>query len=228
MSELIAISLIGAILVIDTSIAFQFLISQPLIACTICGWFLNDPLLGLEFGLLFQLIWMADIPAGAHIIPAGNLASIIATVVGIELLNNNQEAFSLIILLCIVYGLIIAYVGALVVKINRGWNVFFFDKALKSAGKGRLGSISLINFTALFVQFIVLFLLILTGIYIGQKSGAVLLEKLPEVWDYYARYIEYGIFGLGTGLTITMYKTSPKRLIFLSAIFISGILVFVF
>ncbi|MBN2425481.1 MAG: PTS sugar transporter subunit IIC [Calditrichaceae bacterium] len=225
MPELIAISIIGAVLVIDTSIAFQFLISQPIIACTITGWFLNDPMLGLEFGLLFQLIWMADIPAGAYIIPAGNMASIISTVVGIKLLNNNQEALSLIILICVVYGLIIAYVGALAVKINRGWNIFFFDEALKSAEKGHLGSISLINFTALFIQFIVLFILIITGIFAGEKLGAVLLEKLPAVWNYYARYIEYGIFGLGTGLTITMYKTTSKKYM-LAAIVIGGILVF--
>jgi len=143
--EFFILSIIGAALVMDTSVAFQVLVSQPIIASTIIGWIMGDPLLGLEFGLLLQLLWIGHLPVGAHIVPAGNFASIVSTVVAISLIEANPELKSFIILVTIFYVLVLSYAGAKVVKLNRNYNIVFFDKALKSIESGNLRHISMIN-----------------------------------------------------------------------------------
>jgi len=83
--QILSLSLIGGLLVLDTTAALQILISQPLIACTILGWFGGNVQLGLHFGLLIQLLWLSQLPVGAAKIPAGNLGSIAGVILALQL-----------------------------------------------------------------------------------------------------------------------------------------------
>ena len=61
-----ALSLFIAFLGLDTTIAFQVMISQPIFSCPILGWLLGDPLTGMEIGAMMQLLWLNNIPAGGN------------------------------------------------------------------------------------------------------------------------------------------------------------------
>ena len=79
--ELIAISLWGGVVALDTAAAFQIMISQPLVACSVAGLILGNLPLGLMIGIFLQLLWMAEIPAGAAFTPESNVGSAAAAAI---------------------------------------------------------------------------------------------------------------------------------------------------
>ncbi len=206
--EWIIVSLIAAALVMDTSAAFQVLISQPLIACTAIGLFLNEPALGLQMGLLTQLLWVGNLPVGAAVVPAGNPASVIAAIVVIKLKEEIPDLNYILILAALVYGLILSYLGSKIVKQNRKWNVWFFNKAVMLVEKGRGDKIGYLNWSALFLQFALAFCTILFASYAGVQVAAPILRKIPPDWDLVAKYIQFAAVGSGAGFVLSYYKNT--------------------
>ena len=154
MGELVSISLFGALLTLDTKALFQVLISQPLIACTLIGWLTNDIALGLHIGFLMQLLWLSNLPVGAALVPEGNLASIVAAGLVIQLNHQFGDYTNFIILIAALYALGVSCIGAKIVDLLRNWNILFLDKALKLTDNGKLGTIGILNI--LFNIFIIL------------------------------------------------------------------------
>ena len=57
------------------------MVSRPLIAGTLAGWWLGDPALGLEIGAIFELFHLAGVPAGGSRVPESGPASVVAVAV---------------------------------------------------------------------------------------------------------------------------------------------------
>ena len=76
MTEILRLALVGGIVGLDTTAAFQIMICQPLVSGLLTGWALGDPVTGAFVGLLFQGLYLAEIPAGGRIFPDGNLAAV--------------------------------------------------------------------------------------------------------------------------------------------------------
>jgi mannose/fructose/N-acetylgalactosamine-specific phosphotransferase system component IIC len=76
LAEILRLALVGGLVGLDTTAAFQIMISQPLIGGLLAGWALGDPWVGAFVGLLFQGLYLAEIPVGGRIFPDGNLAAV--------------------------------------------------------------------------------------------------------------------------------------------------------
>jgi len=61
------VSLLMAFLSLDVSAAGQFMISRPIVTGPVVGWLVGHPGIGLELGALIELIWIGDVPVGAHL-----------------------------------------------------------------------------------------------------------------------------------------------------------------
>jgi len=61
------LSLLMAFLSLDVSAAGQFMISRPIVTGPVVGWLVGQPGIGLELGALIELIWIGDVPVGAHL-----------------------------------------------------------------------------------------------------------------------------------------------------------------
>src|SRR4030042_3529158 len=109
--NLFLISAIISILSLDITIAFQVLISSPIFSCTILGWLLGDIRLGIELGFIFQLLWLGKIPAGAYIVPEGNIASMIAVVLVLLNRENGWENTTLVVVF--LEAILVRYLGSL-------------------------------------------------------------------------------------------------------------------
>jgi hypothetical protein len=60
----------------------------------------------------------------------------------------------------------------------------------------------------------------------GIKLGSVLLNYIPMEWNFYARYTEYAILGIGVGLTLPLYKGLKKVMVILFGC-MAGILIYI-
>ena len=77
---------------LDRVALIQIMISRPLVAGPLTGWVLGHPLIGMEVGVLLELLWLGRLPVGAAIPPDDTQVAVGATVLAISmghLLNLN-------------------------------------------------------------------------------------------------------------------------------------------
>ncbi len=222
--ENIYIGLFGSLLILDTTVAFQFLISQPLIACPLLGWFLGDIQLGLHVGMYIQLLWLSSMPVGAAIIPEGNIAAIIITALVIRY-NHNFDNFNTILICGVLFGVLVSYLGGELVVIFRKTNLLFLNKLLPYARKGKLNVLTLINFTALVFHYTLMFALIVLAMYLGDIIFNY-VSQIPVEWDKYFKYSVLALIGIGAGLILSTFKEKKYQL-FISIGLITGCLLFI-
>jgi mannose PTS system EIIC component len=67
MNHWLAVSLLLAFLSLDVSAVGQFMVSRPIVVGPLVGWVCGHPDIGLEMGALIELIWIGDLPVGAHL-----------------------------------------------------------------------------------------------------------------------------------------------------------------
>ncbi len=84
-SLVFAVALLGGLVGLDRTAAGQVMVSQPLVAGPLTGWFLGDAATGGIIGAVLELIWLLDIPVGTFV-PAdatiGTVAAVTITILG--------------------------------------------------------------------------------------------------------------------------------------------------
>jgi PTS system mannose-specific IIC component len=215
------IGLIGSLLALDTTIVFQFLVSQPLVTASVLGWLMGDLRLGIQIGFYLQLLWLRNIPVGGAIVPEGNVAAIVTT--GLVLrYNMDMVYFNSVMVLAVIYGVAVSYIGGEIVVFYRKLNVNFLNWTLNGLNKMQVSRLSLAPFASVLVFFILMFLLIFTALGLGDLIFSR-ITMLPAYWDEYFRYGLISILGLGAGLVISLYKQKDDRLLLAIGFLLGGI-----
>jgi len=217
------IGLIGSLLALDTTIVFQFLLSQPLVTASVFGWLMGDLQLGIQAGFYLQLLWLRNIPVGGAVVPEGNVAAIVTTTLVLRY-NMDMVYFNAVMVLAVLYGIAISYVGGEIVVMYRKLNVNFFNWSRTGLVNMNTRPLDLAPFGSILLFFILIFILIFSGLVLGDIIFSQ-IYLLPPEWDAYFRYGLMGILGLGTGLVISLYKQKDSRY-FLAAGFLIGGIVF--
>lgn len=70
---------------LDRVALVQVMISRPLVAGTLTGWVLGEALIGMEIGMLLELLWLGRLPVGAAIPPDDTQVAVGATVLAISM-----------------------------------------------------------------------------------------------------------------------------------------------
>ncbi len=76
------LSLFGALLWLDRSHAFQFMISRPIVAGPLVGLCLGNPLDGLIVGGMLELLWARNLPLGSSAPPDETMIALLLPAVG--------------------------------------------------------------------------------------------------------------------------------------------------
>lgn len=61
------VALLMAFLSLDETAVGQFMLSRPIVTGPLVGWLIGRADIGLEVGALIELIWIGDVPVGAHL-----------------------------------------------------------------------------------------------------------------------------------------------------------------
>lgn len=81
MSELqliLTLSLLAGALALDATAVLQLMFSQPVVAGTLTGLVVGEPLLGLTIGAVLQLVWLGALPVGAAPFPDASSGAVVA------------------------------------------------------------------------------------------------------------------------------------------------------
>ena len=110
----------GFVVGLDTTAAFQIMISQPLVACSILGWMMGDPVTGAMVGAVTQLLWMGKLPVGAASFPDGNLGSLVAAAIAVHCRNSmGSDGVGVLLALVVLWGSLTAWAGGKLIVIKR-------------------------------------------------------------------------------------------------------------
>jgi mannose/fructose/N-acetylgalactosamine-specific phosphotransferase system component IIC len=218
------IAFVGSLLTLDTTVAFQFLISQPLFCCTVIGYLCGNPMLGLQVGFYLQLIWLSSLPIGAAILPEGNTAAIVISAL-VTRFYTGTNFYSLLVI-GLLYGLLISYLGGELVVLYRKTNSFILHKVIAQVEKGQPKYLSYANFFALSYHFGLMFVLILAALILGDFLFGY-VKQLPGTWEIYFHYGAIGLLGIGVGLVLPFYKNKTPRIILVCGVLIGNGLFFV-
>ncbi len=109
--ELIIGAALALLCGLDRIAILQILISRPIVAAPLTGIFLGEPLIGLQIGVMVELLWLARLPVGAAVPPDDTQVAIAATVLSVAL-GRQLESISIeMMLVCLLVALPVGKVG---------------------------------------------------------------------------------------------------------------------
>jgi len=209
MSYFFTAAVIG-FLSLDTTVAFQMLISQPLFASTILGWLLGDIQLGFEIGVLMQLLWLSTIPAGAAKFPEGNIASMVT--VAIVLYFNPTPYPNSILLIAFLIGLVVSYCGTLLTILDRKINGSFFKWAVDAAEKAGFHRITLLEIISVLIYFLMMAFLAYGALLFADYIMKIVQPFFTETIETKLIVLKPTILGIGIALTFPMIYRAFNQL----------------
>jgi len=83
LQKILLIAAVGGLLGLDRTALGQFMISEPIVAAPLIGWFLGDTAAGIVIGVVLELIWVLDLPVGTFVPADSTIAAIAATAIAV-------------------------------------------------------------------------------------------------------------------------------------------------
>jgi len=193
--ELILISLFISFLALDITIAFQVLVSSPIFAGPILGWILGDVWLGFEMGFLFQLLWLSKIPAGAYIVPEGNIASMIAVTLVLLLQEFGFPNTTLVMVFLV--AILISYLGALLTLFYRKLNGKILNLIIKEVESVHFKIMLILEMGSMFIYFFGVFLLTYLSLLLSIQLLPVFIQSIGSLFENQFVIVKPVIVGIG-------------------------------
>ena len=135
--DLLMVSLVGGLVAVDTTAAWQVMICRPIVTGPVVGLLLGDLQTGLFMGALMELMWAGAVPVGASVFPDSNVASAVAVAMAVKFQSQvNTPYFA--ILISTLYSVPVAFIGCKLIVFMRRRNSALMERALKFAREGKV------------------------------------------------------------------------------------------
>ena len=201
--DLVMISLWGGIVALDTTAAMQILVSRPIVSCTITGLLLGNPATGLLMGLVFELLYLDELPVGGAMFTEGNIGATIAAGLGI-LLERETGRPDLALPLAVVAGILMSMAGAHMVLLLRLFNGRVYTRLL-TLKRITFFTINRYHLICVLMMFLAGVLITFAGIYIFYLLFGALAGLIPAAFDQHLNTIFYALLGVGCAVLIHIF-----------------------
>lgn len=109
--ELLAGALIALVCGLDRIAIFQLLISRPIVAAPLTALILGEPMVGLQIGVMVELLWLARLPVGAAVPPDDTQVAIGASVLTVVLGRYLESGTPELMLVCLLVAFPLGKIG---------------------------------------------------------------------------------------------------------------------
>lgn len=219
MDHWLTVALVMAFLSLDETAFGQFMISRPIVTGPVIGWLLGRTDIGLELGALIELIWINDLPVGAHL-PL-DLMTLTGTSVALacELSKgqNPEAVMTFAMGVCIPLAFASTEVEILIRKFHVRWLHF----AQRMAFNGHFQTFEWLNSLVLLEQWVKGFLVSAVCLTLAHFSTSVYMV-LGQILDgkvlegfYYAHWL---LLALGCSAVIDLLVEKKNTLYLLCSI----------
>ena len=196
--DCVVVGLIGGLLSLDRTGAFQVMISRPLVSAPLIGLVLGESTIGLSAGVLIELLYMADRPVGGYMPTHETALAVLVTAVsaafmagsglssGAASISGLSVAFTVVALVLLV-SIFVAPIFRMSDAFSRRMNekLFIDARAMLDSGSGSSAAVKGQNLKGLFnffwpvaaMLFISVLLLSLAAFIIGTRLGGLSTAK---------------------------------------------------
>ncbi len=131
-------ALISLICGLDRVAILQIMISRPIVAAPLTALALGEPLVGLQIGVMVELLWLARLPVGAAVPPDDTQVAIASSVLAIVLGETLNASGMELLLLCLLIAIPLGKVGQYFDHIARQYNVRLIKQVDSALDRGSL------------------------------------------------------------------------------------------
>lgn len=121
---------------LDRVALVQVMISRPLVAAPLTGLVLGNPLVGLEVGMLIELLWLGRLPVGAAIPPDDTQVAVGATVLALSVGHSLDLSGMPMVLLAVLIAIPLGKFGQVFDRLARHANDRLAVSALDALAAG--------------------------------------------------------------------------------------------
>ncbi|MBN1957491.1 MAG: PTS sugar transporter subunit IIC [Desulfuromonadales bacterium] len=180
---------------LDRVAILQFMISRPIVAAPLTGLVLGDPQVGLQIGLLVELLWLARLPVGAAVPPDDTQVAIASSVLVI-ILGRVLDAGGLeLILLALLVTVPLGKVGQYFDHYARHYNVRLSKQVELAFERGSLAMAEWQHLRGL-----VSFSLAAVATYAVILAGGLII--VPLIWPLFHEPLSYSSDWLALALPL--------------------------
>ena len=151
------------------------MVSRPLVAGTLAGWWLGDPTLGLEVGAILELFQLAGVPAGGSRVPESGPASVVAVAVAMSAGGLAGLAMGL------VAGLVFSEIGGMTVTLQRHMVARVFGRTDSRSMTAQ--KLTAVHISSVAVDFVRGMVVTAVGLVVGGWLSGVLASRWPLAYE---------------------------------------------
>ena len=207
--EILAISLWGGLVALDTTAALQILVSHPLVSCSVVGLILGNFPLGFMIGIVLELVWLNEIPVGAAPFAEGNIGATVAASVAIMTVEQTARSGA-VLFLSLMIGVLVSVIGGRLVIFVRYVNSNLYHKLINVQSLSTRRIVRT-HYSGIFFSFILGFLLTMTSVLLFAKiMFPPLIHVIPERLDPALGLVMATFLGAGCGVLFYMFFKQKK------------------
>ncbi len=181
-----ALLLMAGIVAMDTTSGPQFLVSEPLVSCSVLGLLFGNPEAGLMLGIIFQLLWLGYLPLGGECFTDNNMAAFISTASlfsAAEIFGFDGLEFKAALIPIMLYGVMVGIIGIRIRNFERRLNGIQSEKLLSGFERGENPLLMRRHFTGICYAFIKGILMALVFVPIGVLLCRTVRFLPPLLFD---------------------------------------------
>jgi len=204
MEEYVIIGIIGAFVAADTTVAGQFMISQPIVSATVAGLLLGHPETGIFIGCIMQLLWLKLVPAGGSLYLNGNLGSLTAISTYGIVVHDSGIPEKTLVFIVMIYGIASSYIYGYFTLIHRKINHMLLPNLLYSVKNGRIARFQIMYMSGVLYTAVGGALVTILFAAAGNALFRIVPAEIYECINPYAAYGIYALYGIGIGTVFSM------------------------
>ena len=177
-------ALVSLICGLDRVAILQIMISRPIVAAPLTALLLGDPMIGLQIGVMVELLWLARLPVGAAVPPDDTQVAIASSVLVIILGQSLPASGTELLLLCMFVAVPLGKVGQYFDRYARQYNVRLVKQVSAALSRG-----SFLAAEGQHLRGLISFSLSSLGTYIIIILGG--WSVIPILWPYVHQPLSY-------------------------------------
>ncbi len=203
--DLILFCLIGGLIYSDTDAVGQFGLSQPLIAASLAGLVLGKLELGITVGILLQLPYSIELPAGGAKVSVASLGSFVGSGLAVSLSQGYPGFNNLILAVAVGFGVLVGWLTIPLQGQLRQLNGGLVKHVDLAAASGNLNRITFLNNLSAFRAFMFGAISCAFFFALGKLVFAFVLQLAPRYLDAKLQFVTPVILGAGIGALLWQF-----------------------
>ena len=221
----ITIAVLGGIIALDKS-AFHLFFSEPIIICSVAGAYLGDIESGFMLGMIWQLIWLGEIPIGAAVMSDGSTGALVSLGVYLRFLPDYPQLGNFLFVICLLYGVLGAYWGGNFTGDKRKFHNRYLNYVDKFVREVRPKGVESVFFLGLLEQFLSGAFFTWLLFFIFSIPTRFVIQRMPEYWN--GLFIDMKSIAIGIGVAVLVNLFWNRKTVFSLILGISIGIVFIF